>query len=48
MHTFAATHTDELSFKAGDLITVISKPGGGWFEGTTAVFYKSIHPVPLR
>eukprot|EP00730_Choanoeca_flexa_P004283 TRINITY_DN11651_c0_g1_i3.p1 TRINITY_DN11651_c0_g1~~TRINITY_DN11651_c0_g1_i3.p1 ORF type:complete len:1647 (+),score=509.93 TRINITY_DN11651_c0_g1_i3:2-4942(+) len=35
MHTFEATHTDELSFRAGEMITVISKPEeGGWFEGT--------------
>ncbi|PAA55214.1 hypothetical protein BOX15_Mlig007770g1 [Macrostomum lignano] len=32
---FTATHTDELSFRGGDIITVTCMMDGGWWEGSS-------------
>ena len=31
--SFEARNTDELSFNAGDTITIVTKCDGGWWEG---------------
>ena len=34
-HSFGQTHEDELSLEAGGVVTLISAPEGGWWQGST-------------
>ncbi len=36
IEAFAARFADEISFSAGEHVTVLQQPEGGWWHGTTA------------